>query len=299
MQIVMRKIFFALAISTLFFSCLPKEKEVKIDKFSEKLVVNSRVIPNSVMLVSLTRSFSILSDGYSHNEGENGAINNDLMSKILVSDAVVTVSYHNQVDTLYMLAPGMYASITTPQITNEEYTLNVIDKEHGLQVKAVEKMPSQIKFTYTNFVYENGVLKFKYKFNDPSEINYYAVNIVRQNSSNMNPANADITTFLSNGANVIGTFPISDLNFNGTAVDAEISLSEYTPVSQQDTVVVSLSNISEGYYNYLNLRKKVNNNLMSLIFNEPINYPTNVEKGLGYFSTHFPDSKVLILPLKQ
>lgn len=281
------------------FSCLPKEKEVKIDKFSEKLVVNSRVIPNSIMLVSVTRSFSILSDGYTPGEGSEGTINNDLMSKVLVSDAIVTVTYNNQVDTLYMIAAGMYASLTTIQIADQNYTLNVIDKAHNLSITATEKMLSQVKFISADFVYENSALKFKYKFDDPSELNYYAVNIVRQNSAAANNATPDITTFLSNGDNVVGTYVFNDLNFNGKTADAVIDLSDYVPVNTQDTMIVSLSNISEGYYKYLSLRRKVNNNIMSQIFNEPINYPTNVQKGLGYFSTHNPDAKVLILPIKQ
>ena len=287
-------------LGVLFFSCLPKEKEVKINKFSEKLVVNSQVIPNNIMLVSLTRSFSILSDGYTPSSDEGGnTMTNDLMNKVLVEDAIVTVSYSNNIDTLYMLAPGMYASLTTPQYKDVEYTIHAIDKSHNLEITATEKMLSQVEFNSAEFVYEEGILNFKFSFDDPSEINYYMLNIFRKNGNgNTDPNKVDINTFLSNGNAYIGGDVFTDLNFNGTTTAAKIKLSNYVPAATQDTMIVTISNISIGYFNYLSVRNKVNNNIMSQVFNEPINYPTNVQNGLGFFSTHFPDTKVLILPVK-
>lgn len=288
-------------LGVLFFSCLPKEKEVKINKFSEKLVVNSQVIPNSVMLVSLTRSFSILSDGYTPaNEDGGNTVSNDLMKKVLVEDAIVTVSYDNNIDTLFMLAPGMYASVSTPQYKDVEYTIHAIDKSHNLEITATEKMQAQVKFNTADFAYENGNLNFKFSFDDPAEINYYMLNIFRKNGNGtIDPNNADINTFLSNGNAYVGGDVFTDLNFNGTTTSAKIQLNDYAPVATQDTMIVTLSSISEGYFNYLSVRRKVNNNIMSQVFNEPITYPTNVQNGLGFFSTHFPDSKVLILPEKK
>ena len=80
---------------------------------------------------------------------------------------------------------------------------------------------------------------------------------------------------------------MSLINFNGKTFEGSVDLSYYEPQYAQDTMVVSLSNISEGYYRYLSLRQKVSTNILGLIFGEPINYPTNVQGGLGYFSTHF------------
>jgi hypothetical protein len=296
----MKNILIIVLASSLFFACVPKDKEIKINKFSENLVVNSQVIPNSIMLVSLTRSFSILSDGYiTSNSESKDSINNDLMNKLLVSDAIVTVSYGSTIDTLFMVSPGLYASISTPQLYDLEYTIHAIDKTNKLEITATEKMLSQVKFNTTNFVYENGNLKFNYQFSDPAEINYYMVNIYRKNENKASGANnKDPNTFLSNGNTVVASAIFTDINFNGETQDRVLTIPNYEPVDAQDTMVVTLSNISEGFYNYLSLRNKVNKNILSQVFNEPINYPTNVQKGLGYFSTHFPDSKVMILPIK-
>ena len=64
-----------------------------------------------------------------------------------------------------------------------------------------------------------------------------------------------------------------------------VSLESVLPT---DSLVMTLSNINEDYFNFLSLRKR-SQNLFTEIVNEPINYPTNVENGLGFFNTHFPD----------
>ena len=51
--------------------------------------------------------------------------------------------------------------------------------------------------------------------------------------------------------------------------------------------LILLSNISEGYYQFLKSRER-SGNLLSDITNEPVNYPSNVNNGLGYFNTHYP-----------
>ncbi|MFZ9847906.1 MAG: DUF4249 domain-containing protein [Flavobacteriales bacterium] len=292
----MKNIFLILISLLSLFACQPKEKEIKVDAFSEKLVINSTVIPNSIMLVSLTRSFSILSDGYTNSS--EATINNDLMQKLLVSDAVVTVSYSNKTDTLFMVAPGMYASITTAQYSDVPYTLHAVDKEHNLEITATENMLSKVELDDASFVYEDKVLKFKYKFTDPSANNYYMINVYHKSSAAVDPNNVDISTFLSSGNQYANSTIFSDINFNGKTTFGTLDMSEYIPQYAQDTMIVSLSNISEGYYRYLSLRQKAGNNILTQIMSEPINYPTNVQGGLGYFSTHFPDAEVLILPLK-
>ena len=292
----MKNIVVILLVICSLFACVPEDKEIKVDGFSEKLVVNSQVIPNSIMLVSLTRSFSILSDGYS--DTANASITNDLMEKLLVSDAIVTVSYGNTIDTLFMLAPGMYTSVSTPQYSEMPYTINAIDKDHNLEITATETMQEKVAFEEASFKYENKALKFKYKFTDPSSNNYYMINVYHKNSKVIDPDNVDIYTFLSSGDELAANVIFPDINFNGKTFEGSVDLSYYEPQYAQDTMVVSLSNISEGYYRYLSLRQKVSTNILGLIFGEPINYPTNVQGGLGYFSTHFPDTRVLVLPLK-
>ena len=44
----------------------------------------------------------------------------------------------------------------------------------------------------------------------------------------------------------------------------------------------------ESYYEFLKKREK-GGNVFTELTNEPINYPSNVKGGFGFFNTHFPD----------
>ena len=65
-------------------------------------------------------------------------------------------------------------------------------------------------------------------------------------------------------------------------------------VKRTDTIAVTLSNISEGYYKFLSTYLK-SGNIINQITGEPIDYPTNVNNGYGYFSAHYPDVKIFDL----
>ena len=66
-------------------------------------------------------------------------------------------------------------------------------------------------------------------------------------------------------------------------IDIELELAGAT-----DSVAIALSNISESYYEFLKKREK-GGNVFTELTNEPINYPSNVKGGFGFFNTHFPD----------
>ena len=61
-----------------------------------------------------------------------------------------------------------------------------------------------------------------------------------------------------------------------------------------DTIAVSLANISPEYYRFMKLRI---DNRFSLVefLGEPVNYPTNVQGGKGFFNLYIPDARVFIL----
>jgi hypothetical protein len=59
-------------------------------------------------------------------------------------------------------------------------------------------------------------------------------------------------------------------------------------ISIGDTIAVSLSNINEEYYRFMKLR--IDNRLSFVEFiSEPVNYPSNVIGGKGYFNLYLPD----------
>ena len=96
----------------------------------------------------------------------------------------------------------------------------------------------------------------------------------------------DMYEIFSSGTNLlIARELISDKEFGGGTYSADFLLED---VMSNDSVAVTLSNISEEYYRYLGLREK-SNNWFSQVTSEPINYPSNIVGGYGFFSTHHPD----------
>ena len=77
---------------------------------------------------------------------------------------------------------------------------------------------------------------------------------------------------------------IEDKNKDGDTFIRSVNLSS---VSSNDSLMILLSNISEGYYQFLKSRERSGNPILEFT-NEPVNYRSNVNNGLGYFNTHYP-----------
>jgi hypothetical protein len=52
-------------------------------------------------------------------------------------------------------------------------------------------------------------------------------------------------------------------------------------------VIVTLSNVSKGYFDYLSARQRGGSGFAGAL-GEPITYPSNIVNGYGYFSSHYP-----------
>jgi len=103
----------------MFFACMPQPLEIDLPPFEEEIVVFSQVIPDQVMTVALTKTISALD--FSEEEGDS--LTQNVFDGLLVSDAIVSIAYRDQLDTLFPVINGVYASINSPQFINEIYTL--------------------------------------------------------------------------------------------------------------------------------------------------------------------------------
>ncbi len=279
-----------LAIITLFVvSCQPKPLDIELEQAPTKLVIASQVIPNSIMLVYVSKSFGALD----YSEDESGDTSKlDMLEKIMVKDANVTISYNGITDKLIAVpeAPGLYASISVPQFINTEYTLKVDDPKSALSVSSKSTMLQQVSFDEVKAkkgLNEDSINTIvEVKFTDPAnELNWYMINIYSLNNGSDDPNNI----FMKSTSNQV-TVLLDDHSFNGQQFSGEQTMYQW----ESDTIFASLSNISEEYYNYLLARKKGGKIINSLL-GEPINYSTNIEGGYGFFNTHFPDLQMIIV----
>ncbi len=265
--------------------CRPEPLDIDLPQAETKLVVASQVIPNSIMIVVVSKSFGALdySDDY-----DTSSVSP--LTKILVENAKVTISYNGVTDDLYPVsdAPGLYFSLTTPQYINTEYTLKVYDPETGLSVSSTARMLDQVLLDDVTAKKGDGKdsndIKIHFKFTDPAgEKNWYMLNFYNPNDTAQSsgglfePKTSEYYTLL-----------LSDEMFDTEEISGDITMYQWTT----DTIGVSLSNISEGYFNYLSARKR-GGRIISSLMHEPINYPTNIEGGYGFFTTHFPDIRLV------
>ena len=269
-------------------ACITKPLEVDIPQQEPKTVVFSQVIPNQIMIVALSKSFGALD----LQEDNGDTLSTALLDQLLDDNAIVTIEYDGIEDTLFRIEKGLYASINTPQRINTLYNLKIIN-DRGEHLHASSVMLEKVDFiTLTPEIVqgEDTTVSISYAFEDLPGNNWYMVNYYRKgNQSN----GVDINSIFENGQNnLIRTELLSDATFNGTyTATSEFDRFEMSP---NDTIAVTLSNISEDYFKYLDLRKR-SGNLFSEITREPISYPTNVSNGYGFFNTHYPEIRIFDL----
>ena len=274
----------------LLTACEPDPIDIAIDTPQPKLVVSSQIIPNQIMIVSLTKSFSALSS-----ETKSDSVSDDFLADVFVKDAFVTVSYFGQTDTLTMLTAGIYASISTLLYDYGFYTLKALDPATGLEVSATSTILPQVKFdTIYPAISDDSIVTMKFGFSDiPGEENYYVINYYKK-VSDATGGGFDINSYFSIGSNKLLAYfeLLNDKTIENHQYSKETVFS--SEVGASDTIAVTLSNISKGYYDFLSAYKK-SGTIFNQITGEPINYPTNVVGGYGYFNTHYPDVRIFDL----
>lgn len=277
----------------LLFSCTPDPIDIEIPSFQPKLVVASQIIPNQVMVVGLSMSFSALSNA----ENQGDTANSNFLDSVLVEHALVTVSYSGKTDTLYKVQPGIYVSLNTLQQDYGVYTLYVKDSVSGNEVTATSVILPKVSFdNVTPIITKNPgdtVIQVQYSFTDiPGVDNWYVVNYYVKKPE-ADSTSFDLNTFNSIGSSqLLSSFELlSDKTFGGPAYSKTTTLEGAAP---SDTIAVAVSNISEGYYKFLTAYKRTRT-ILNQLTGEPITYPSNVYNGYGYFSTHYPDIRVFDL----
>tara|TARA_B100000795_G_scaffold263279_1_gene242191 strand:+ start:882 stop:1757 length:876 start_codon:yes stop_codon:yes gene_type:complete len=275
------------AVSTLLFltKCQPEPLDITLPQYEPEIVVASQVIPDEIMFIGLTRSFTVLSS-----DGSNGSGDSSTFLGILVDSALVTIEYSGLKDTLFKIAPGLFASLTTLDNPGTNYTLNVKDYLLNKTVYANSEMLTKIKFDsifpIINTSEIDTTVSIHVEFTDnTNEQNHYMINVYSREIINLG---LDLNSFFNNGENKIrSTVLFDDKDLIGDKYSFDIKIDN---IEISDSIAISLSSISQDYYEFLKKREK-SGNIFTEITNEPINYPSNIKGGLGFFNTHSPDIK--------
>ncbi len=282
----MKYLIICCVFSVCLFRCVPTPLDIEIPEKDPEIVVFSQVIPNTLMSVILTRSISSLE--FSEENGDT--ITNSILDNLLVDDAQVSITFDGQTESLIEVANGFYLSTFPLPEVSTELTLNI--ESDGKKLNSTSLLLPQISFEEIipsiERTEKDTLVSIDYTIQDFPEDNWYMINFYTQGQSSLDSTGLDLNSFFQRGTNVnTKTVVVSDKIFEGARYEGTIELPE---ISQTDSLVVTISNINEDYFDYLSLRN-TSSNFFTELTKEPINYPTNIENGLGFFNTHFPDVK--------
>ncbi len=262
--------------------CLPDPLPVdELPMLQPKITVASQIVPEEGLIVFLTRSVGAL-------DASEDTDPQTLLNQIVINDALVTLHYAGQTDTLLAQGSGLYGTLTDiAWQAGTVYELRVTSPAWG-EVNAFANVQPQVPFQSVQarlFVTEfDSLAEVSYSLQDPQGANYYMINVQKVTSdqglnSLLNP---DVFTYL-----------ITDRDFEGRLFQDQFRVF-FRDFSPGDTVSVFLANIQKEYYDFLKLRNDNQYNFAEFA-SEPINYPTNVNGGLGFFNLHVPDVRIFAL----
>jgi hypothetical protein len=271
-----------LACACFLGSCLPDPLEVTgIPGAKTEIVVSSQIVPDQSLVVLLTKTIGAL-------DASDDSDPQELIDQIAVNDAIVFLIGPTRTDTLLFLANGLYGGAFIPFEIGEQYTLKVVSDALG-EITATTVVKPQVLFeTVEASLYTNGfgdtLAQVDYTLNDPDVQNWYMLNVqeVERLDATENLINPRAFTKL-----------LEDTDFNGSEFNQQFRVfpRDYSP---GDTIAVSLSNISKEYYDFMKLR--IDNRFSFVEFlGEPVNYPTNVIGGKGFFNLYIPDVRIFVL----
>jgi hypothetical protein len=263
-------------------ACIPEPLEVEgIPVVQPQIVVNTQIIPDQSLVVLLTKSFGALDA----NEDSDAQ---ELLDQIAVEDASVTISNTRQTYNLAALGSGVYGGIFIPFSAGEEYTLHVKSESLG-EVSATTTVKPMISFDEIEAElyfdgYDDTLVQVMYTLTDPVEKNWYMVNVQQIERDELIEDALNPRAFMR---------LLDDAEFD-TPKYGEAFRAFQRDFDAGDTVAVFLSNISEEYYNFMKLRL---DNRFSFIeyLSEPVNYPSNVIGGKGFFNLYVPDIRTFVL----
>lgn len=277
-------------------SCLPENLPISVEPDESSIAVASLIGPQDLIFLSLSRSFSSLS------ATDIFEITEDFADRLLINNAFATISYQGVTDTLSTFAeiPGLYSV----QLQNAEaydlLELSVFDSTTSeiIQANSILQPAVEIDSAFTMEVREDvpQIIDLHLSFKDiPDEDNYFVLQVyelippdsARQDSSVQNGLFFDTDNVL-----------IYERLFTDRSADEQGRIrrvDQFLRSVEANEALVVLTNVERGYYNFLEARGR-SGNIISSIANEPVNHPTNIDNGVGYFSAHQPRAVLISMP---
>jgi hypothetical protein len=275
-----------LVLGLLVGSCLPEPLPVDgIPVLTPQIVVSTQIVPDQLpeesFVVLLTKSFGAL-------DASDDSDPYELIQQIAVDDAVVSITGPDSTYNLFNIGSGLYGGIAIPFVPRASYQLDVTSESLGSVTATTTVQPAITFDELLTELYFNGfddtLLQVTQQFTDPVGKDYYMVNVqeIRRQDALENLLNPRSFTRL-----------IDDVNFDGQKHRESFRV-VYRDYYAGDTTAIYIARISEEYYNFMKLRLDNRYSFVEYL-SEPVNYPTNVVGGKGFFNLYVPDVRIEIV----
>lgn len=263
--------------------CIPENIYYTIEPSTEnKIVVNARLLPLGGVIVTLSEALT-------------GVKNPEDINDFLLEDSVLITIHHNgNVDTLSKTSTGIYTNLNVLYNENTTYKLNIDFIKDKKNVYSVVQSLPIVKIDSIHYsLYSTEEFDFFVDFRDEiNSDNFYLLNIYH--ASDFKFLNSEFSLLFLFNNNALFSSIYKDSDFESKQIKLKVNKINITNnKSDFDTLIFTLSNIDKKYYDYLTT--KINSDFISNLTGQPQNPITNINNGYGFFNTHIPDVKYLIL----
>jgi hypothetical protein len=270
-------------------SCRPKPLNIEIVQAPPVLVVSAATTDQHTVLISAAYSINSL---LSLEDTVNGA---DLPAGTLLENATVTLAAPGrQPDTLQHIGNGLYGNRNLELQPGATYNLDIYRQDKGLVATATTTyFPAPDVDTiqvHVNRAAKDTTVTLTVKLGSVTRGDYYFVSYhssVRARKGGTSPDAMPAT---------LASFSPKQLTLlSGEEMQNGI-LTKTIPLTCKgnDTLLVHTAKIDKAYYDYLTMYKR-SGSLINQLTGEPINLPSNVVKGLGFFALSVPVRSVFYL----
>lgn len=274
-------------------SCSIESLPISVEPAEEKIAVASLIGPEETFFVTLSRSFSALSA-----EDVND-LTNDGIDRLLLNRALVILEYEGITDTLENIfdVNGLYGTQLEAFNDFQFLTLTVFDSTTNKSISAQSMLQPQIQVdsitvTRDSTRFEDAAV-LTYNIIDRPEDNFFVVQAYQLTDPDTTTADSsENDIFFNNDTFLIYEELLTDRGVSDDGIIRREELINFS--SATDSALVVVTNISEGYYRFLEARRR-SGGLISSLANEPVNHPTNVQNGVGYFSAHRPKATLVVV----
>lgn len=287
---LVKKLSFLLLSSVVLFSCRkPEPISIKLPQQKDVPVLSATMADDKSVVVTAGYSIGALT------KVDEDGNNDDIPRGLLVDSGMVRITNSDgQAYTLRQVSAGVFATNELQLTPGASYTLQVTDYKKGTNATATTVYMPQPQGSKVTPVYEGvrgGDTLYKLQVNIPDAQQGAQYFISYTTTRQLRETMKALSLPASKKMSAIATLEPKQLELLQSNTNGELNHAITIKVCTKDTLLVQVGRVDDGYYKYLQAYKRTGY-LINQLTGEPINLPTNVKTGYGYFALCKPNRYV-------